>query len=253
MHLTAKCTKLSYNALSGIKEMGMNILLLCNTCVSANQQEKIKSLLAKPDKVMEEKIDKMEHEMKELKETVSEIENILSKPAKQPEIKPNQKESNLTTSDKNNNKNQTLGTRIRGVKESNDKDPRKRQEHDFCEVQKILTPMEVECKFNDLIRLGQRGNDRDRPILLKLPNLRLKRLILSSTRKLKNYGAPVFISKELTNEEAAIENESLKKKRELIDQEQNKKDFSVRDGKLNKRDGNQCIVISPKSETTDNN
>ena len=34
--------------------------------------------------------------MKELKETVSK-KNILSKPAKQPEIKPNQKESILTT------------------------------------------------------------------------------------------------------------------------------------------------------------
>ena len=78
--------------------------------------------------------------------------------------------------------------------------------------------MEVECKFNDLIRLGQRGNDRDRTKLLKPPNVWLKRLILSSARKLKNYGAAVFISKELTNEEAAIENESLKKRRELIDQ-----------------------------------
>ena len=97
-------------------------------------------------------------------------------------------------------------------------DPRKRQEHDFCKVQKFLIHMEVECKINDLIRLGQRGNDRDRTILLKLPNVWLKRLMLSSAQKLKNYGAPVFISKELTNEEAAIENESLKKRRELIDQ-----------------------------------
>ena len=94
---------------------------------------------------------------------------------------------------------------MRGVKESDDKDPRKRQEHDFCEIQKILNHMEVECDFNDLIKLGQRGNDRDRTILLKLPNERLKRLILSSAPKLKNCGAPVFISKQLTNEEAAIE------------------------------------------------
>ena len=110
--------------------------------------------------------------------------------------------------------------------------------------------MEVECKFKELIRLGQRGNDHDRTILLKLPYVWL---ILSSARKLKNYGAPVFIRKELTNEEAAIENESLKKRRELIDQGQIKKGFSVRDGRLYKRDGNQWIVISPKSETTDNN
>ena len=81
------------------------------------------------------------------------------------------------------------------MKESDDKDPRKRQEHDFCGVQKIFTHMEVEYKFNDLIRLDQRGNDRDRTILLKLPNVWLKRLILSSAQKLKNYA--VFISKKL--------------------------------------------------------
>ena len=185
MHKTAKCAKLCNNSLSGIKELGMNILVLCITCVSANQQEKIKSLLAKPETVKEEKLEKMENEMKELKETVSEIKNILSKPAKQPETKPNQKESNLTTSDKNNNNNQTLGRRIRGVKQSDDKDPRKHQEHYLGEVQKILTIKEVECKFNDLIRLGQRGNDRNRTIFFKLPNVWLKRLVLSSARKLK--------------------------------------------------------------------
>ena len=64
--------------------------------------------------------------------------------------------------------------------------------------------MELECKFNDSIRLGQRGNDRDRTILLKLPKVWLKRLILSSAQKLKNYGVSLIISKELTNEEAAI-------------------------------------------------
>ena len=103
--------------------------------------------------------------------------------------------------------------------------------------------MEVECEFNDLIRLGQRGNDCDSTILPKLPNVWLKRLILTLSRKLKNYGAPLFINKELTNEEAAIENESLKKRTEFIDQGQKKKGFSVRDGKIYERDGNQWIVI----------
>ena len=55
----------------------------------ANQQEKLKLLLAKPDPVKQEKREKMEKEMKELRETVSEFKNILPKPAKQTEIKPN--------------------------------------------------------------------------------------------------------------------------------------------------------------------
>ena len=60
----------------------MNKLLLCNTCVSASQQEKFKSLLAKPDPMKEEKLEKTENEMKKLKETVSKIKKNTIKTSK---------------------------------------------------------------------------------------------------------------------------------------------------------------------------
>ena len=50
---------------------------------------------------------------------------------------------------------------------------------------------------------------------------------------MKNYGAPIFISKDLTIEEASIENALLMKRRVLIEQDQkNKKDLTVKDGRL---------------------
>ena len=49
--------------------------------------------------------------------------------------------------------------------------------------------------------------------------------------KMKNYSTTVFKSKKLTNEE----NAALKKRRELREQDQkNKKDLGVRDGRLYK-------------------
>ena len=34
-------------------------------------------------------------------------------------------------------------------------------EHDFKEVQKLFAHMDVECKFNNVIRLWQQRNDRN--------------------------------------------------------------------------------------------
>ena len=50
---------------------------------------------------------------------------------------------------------------------------------------------------------------------------------------MKNYGAPIFICKELIIEEATIQKASLKKRRELIEQDQlNKKDLTFKDGRM---------------------
>ena len=38
MHLTAECTALSPAAITGIKELGMNAMLLCYNCVEQNEQ-----------------------------------------------------------------------------------------------------------------------------------------------------------------------------------------------------------------------
>ena len=43
MHLEPSCTGLSYVALTGIKELGLSCMLLCNTCIENNERDIIKS------------------------------------------------------------------------------------------------------------------------------------------------------------------------------------------------------------------
>ena len=39
MHLTPECTTLSPAAITGIKKLGKNAMLLCNNCVEQNERE----------------------------------------------------------------------------------------------------------------------------------------------------------------------------------------------------------------------
>ena len=39
MHLTPECTALSIATISGIKELGVNVMVLCNKCVENNERD----------------------------------------------------------------------------------------------------------------------------------------------------------------------------------------------------------------------
>ena len=41
MHLTPECRALSPAAIAGIKELGMNAMLLCNNCVEQNEKKSL--------------------------------------------------------------------------------------------------------------------------------------------------------------------------------------------------------------------
>ena len=53
MHLTPKCTVLSPAAITGIKELGMYAMLLCNNCVEQNKRDNFTLCrnLAKAEKI----------------------------------------------------------------------------------------------------------------------------------------------------------------------------------------------------------
>ena len=57
---------------------------------------------------------------------------------------------------------------------------------------------------------------KTRTILLKIPNAYQRRMIPLSARKLKTFDEPVFLSRQLTKEEADRENQALMRRRELI-------------------------------------
>ena len=134
------------------------------------------------------------------------------------------------------------GIRIRGIPESVEKEARLRQEHDLAEVQKVLTHMVVNASIGDVIRLGRYDENKIRTILLKVPNAYQRRMILLSARKLKNSPQPIFLSRQLTKEEADQENLALVRRRQLIrDKSVDRKDIRVHDATLYNRKGGNWI------------
>ena len=135
------------------------------------------------------------------------------------------------------------GIRIRGITESQNPEARNRQEHDYSEVQKILHHLNIDTNIEDVTRLGKYEVNKARTILVKIPNPYQRRMILLSARKLQTYGKPVFISRQLSKEEAEQENQALIKRRELLRQRMDPRDLRVRDGALYKRVDRKWIKV----------
>ena len=95
-----------------------------------------------------------------------------------------------------------------------------------------ITHMEVNAIIGDVIRLGRYEENKTRTILLKVPNAYQRRMVLLSARKLKTFSQPIFLSKQLTKEEADLENLALVRRRELINKGNDPKNLRVRDATL---------------------
>ena len=252
IHLTEKCTNLSVTAIAGITELKTNVMLLCNDCVEQNKRDEIISLIAKMEvsETNQSQIKNIEKEMIELKNSLLEIKTAMIEKSDPPKTK----QVNQPAATIRKTPEATMvpeGIQVRGIKESDDRDPRKRQEHDLAEIQQVFAHIEVNCNINDLLRLGPRNDTKTRTILVKVSNPWQRRLILSSASKLKTYDKPVYLSRELTREEAMIENEALQKCRELINEEIDKKDLKIRDGKLLIRQENKWVVYEDPKKAND--
>ena len=247
IHLTEKCTNLSATAIAGITELKTNVMLLCNECVEQNKRDEIISLIAKKEvsETNQSQITNIEKEMIELENSLLEIKTAMIEKYDPP--KTTQVNQPAATIRKTPEATMVPeGIRVRGIKESDDRDPRKRQEHDLAEIQQVFAHIEVNCNINDLLRLGPRNDTKTRTILVKVSNPRQRRLILSSASKLKTYDKPVYLSRELSREEATLENEALQKRRELINEEIDKKDLRIHDGKLLIQDNKWVVYEDPK-------
>ena len=76
--------------------------------------------------------------------------------------------------------------------------------------------------------------------MIKLVNEHHRRLILISARKLASYTEDVFMSKELNTDEQKLENNALKLRRHLIQNENiSSKDIRIRNLKLQKKETDQ--------------
>ena len=184
----------------------------------------------------------LENELTDLKKTVTEIKTLLS--TKQPDSDYPTQPSSIASRQKPPPKpaEELDGIRIRGIPESTEKEARLRQEHDLAEVQKVLTHMDVNASIGDVICLGRYDENKISTILLKVPNAYQRRMILLSARKLKKSPQPIFLSRQLTKEEADQENLALVRRRQLIsDKSVDRKDIRVHDATLYIRKGGKWI------------
>ena len=102
--------------------------------------------------------------------------------------------------------------------------------------------MDVNASIGDVIRLGRYDENKIKTILLKVPNAYQRRMILLSARKLKNSPQPIFLSRQLTKEEADQEILALVRRRQLIsDKSVDRKDIRVHDATLYIRKGGKWI------------
>ena len=90
--------------------------------------------------------------------------------------------------------------------------------------------------FADAKRVGKFDQSKTRTLVVKLVNEHHRRLILLSARKLASYTKEVYMSKELNPDEQKLENNALKLRRHLTQNENiNSKDLRIRNLKLQKK------------------
>ena len=219
MHLNEDYTGLSEAAVNGVPSLGKNALLICNKCVEEKRQNNLTQAAHETTTSKEFRDTQMktlENEITDLKKTVTEIKTLLS--TKQPDSDYPTQPSSIASGQNPPPKpaEQLDGIRIRGILESTEKEARLRQDHDLAEFQKVLTHMGVNASIGDVKRLGRYDENKIRTILLNVPNAYQRRMILLSARKLKNSPQPIFLSRQLTKEEADQENLALVRRRQHI-------------------------------------
>ena len=236
MHLNEDCTGLSEAAVNGVSALGKNALLICIKCVEEKRQDNLTQAAHETttsEELRETQMKTLENDMTDLKKTVIEIKTLLT--TKQPNSDYPTQPSSIASRQKPPPKpaEELDGICIRRIPESTEKEARLRQEHDLAEVQKVLTLMDVNASFGDVIRLGRYGENKTRTILLKVPNAYQRRMILLSARKLKNSPQPSFLSRQLTKEEADQGNLGLVRRRQLIsDKSVDRKEIRAHDATL---------------------
>ena len=99
--------------------------------------------------------------------------------------------------EKFSNKEYYDGIRFRDIPELVSTNNRDIYEHDLKEVKAIGKHLRVTCNVTDLKRVGKYRERKSRTLVAKIDSDYAKRLILLSLAKTKDYGKPVFISKEL--------------------------------------------------------
>ena len=189
MHLTPECTPFSTAAISGIKELGVNVMLLCNKCVENNERHNFipgRALASVSEKLstldVGDKLKNMEKRLTDIgdqkvgeaiKTACEKVEKthaavfVVEKSTQTGNTNPSQKVNQGKT---NHNISQSL--RSQGVPEDPNKSKGENLVPTNAEGNDILDTMEVKTSIVELRRLGKFDAERKKPrtLLVTLPN-----------------------------------------------------------------------------------
>ena len=178
MYMSPQCTKFSNEAINAIQEVNLNILLICNVCVSQNKLNVlIDRLKDKPEKVEETK--------ESLKFLVRET---MQNKIKETELtKTSNKEASETQSNENfkqvSDPKIELNFLIRGIDELHDKDLRIK--HVGAETNNVFNFLDINTKFTELKRVSKYKPESHCPLLVTMPSVFDKKMLLSSPAMLR--------------------------------------------------------------------
>ena len=202
MHLTPECTALSPAAITGIKELGMNAMLLCNNCVEQNERDnfiRCRTLAKAAEKIdgldVGEKLKNMERRLTDLvdekignatKMTCDKVEKtyaavvaVETTSGKPKGVKPDE-------NSKSHNINKCI--RIQGIPENPNKTKGENLVPSNDEVNDLLNSIGANAHVTEIQRLGNFRNDRINPraVLVTLANEHATRITLAKSRQFRN-------------------------------------------------------------------
>ena len=229
MHLTPECTVLSPAAITGIKELGMNAMLLCNNCVEQNERDnfiRCQTLSKVAEKIdsldVGEELKNMERRLTDLvdekignatKMTCDNVEKTYAAVVAVETTSGKPKGVKTDENSKSHNINKCI--RIQGIPE----DPNKKKGENLVptnhEVNDLLNSIGANAHVTQIQRLGKFPNDRKKPraVLVSLANEHETRITLAKSREFRNSSVErnIYMMPALSRDDALKENQMLKK------------------------------------------
>ena len=193
--MSHQCKKFSNEAINAIQQVNLNILLICNVCVSQNKRDVVNDRLKdKQEKLADTKEslktvieETMQNKIKETKLTKTSYKEAL------------ENQSNESFKQVSNPKIE-LNVLLRGIDELNDEGLR--VEHDGAETNNVFSFLDINTKFTDLKRVSKYKPENHCPLLVTMPSVFDKKLLLSSPARLKNFYKQIYKNREHRRSEA---------------------------------------------------
>ena len=255
MHLESTCTGLTNTAINGIKDLGLNAMLLCDTCVTNNERDnfiKCRTMMQMNEKIEKEsegiqaRLENMEKRLTALvdekvenatKTTCEKLEksyaDVLSvKPVKDVKAQPGAGKEVKQEIHHNINKS----FRIQGIRE----DPEKSKGENFVltteKVHEVLKKLGVKPQIEEIKRLGKFSKERikSRTLLITLSTEHEARLVLAKSFEKRDElrDEEIYLLPASSKEDARKENLCLKRRRELLDEGVPKEKIKIRNFEL---------------------